>query len=137
MGRHRRRVTPEMKRARIYGERNRLLKSLGFDSYDDYLQSDTWKSLRAFVLKKSPKCLACDSPATQVHHTVYTKRVLEGKSDRGLIATCAGCHYKAEFRQSDGAKLNPKQATTKLKQMRTWRAKRRESFAKWFAGEGD
>ncbi len=96
--------TEERKR-RIYKERNRILKVLGFVSYDSYLQSETWKNLRAFVLKQNPLCFACKKPATQVHHTVYTELVLRGKSTRGLIATCGGCHYRAEFRQDGKKKL--------------------------------
>jgi hypothetical protein len=123
------------KRRRIYTERNRVLKVLGFDSYSKYLESDTWKQLRAFVLKENPKCFACQKPSTQVHHTIYIKLVLEGKSTRGLIATCAGCHFKAEFRLHDGEKLNPKQATAKLKQMKTLKEKRKQQFVNWFLGE--
>lgn len=66
---------------------------------------------------------------------MYTKKILEGRSDAGLYSTCGGCHFKAEFRQSDGKKLNPKQATAKMKQMRTWREKRKKAFVDWFVGE--
>lgn len=120
-----------------YRERDEILKSMGFNSYAEYLESDIWKNLRAYVLKKMPICFACTRPSTQVHHRMYSRKVLEGKSDAGLFATCAGCHFKAEFRDKDHKKLNPRQATAKLKQMQTWREKRKQAFADWFAGEGD
>ena len=124
-------------RQNAYHKRNLILKEIGFQSYSAYLKSDTWAELKAFVLRKSPNCFACSRKATQVHHRFYSKLVLQGKSDAGLYAVCGSCHYHSEFREHDHLKLTPKQATTKLKQLKTWRVKRKQRFIDWFVGKAD
>ena len=112
------RIQPEVRRMRVYRERNRILKAMGFPSYAAYLQSDLWKSIRRRVLESNPKCSACGRPATQAHHRSYRKPDLDGRDLSRIYAVCASCHRTSEFRAGDGAKLNPAQATTKLQQLR-------------------
>ncbi len=104
---------------RIYKQRHFDLKAMGFDSYDAYLKSDLWIGIRRKVLELSPICTVCErNPATQVHHRKYIRKVLDGRDMRWFYAVCGGCHFTAEFREHDGAKLTPNQASTKMKQMR-------------------
>jgi hypothetical protein len=124
----RRTVPPEIRRARVYRERNRNIRAMGFKDYADYLKSDLWKGIRARVLSERPFCKGCGKDATQVHHSAYRKKDLEGRDLRRLHSTCGGCHFKAEFRRRDGAKLNPKQATLKLKQMAHANAQNRSAI---------
>lgn len=108
---------PEGYRAAVYSQRNCILKKLGYSSYQIYLKSDLWSDIRAKQLEKEPNCMSCGKKATQVHHTVYTHKVLDGRNDQGLHSVCGKCHFKSEFREGDREKLNPKQATVKLKIM--------------------
>lgn len=102
---------------RVYRERNRNIRAMGFKDYAAYLQSDLWKGIRAQVLNERPFCEGCGKDATQVHHSAYRKKDLEGRDLRRLHSVCGGCHFRSEFRAGDHEKLHPKQATTKLKQI--------------------
>lgn len=97
---------------------------MGYASYQTYLKSDLWASIRSQVLKDDPDCYAnCGRKATQVHHGKYTKKELEGRRLSFLYPVCGYCHWKSEFREKDNEKLSPKQATTKLKQTATRNAR--------------
>lgn len=77
----------------IYLERWKIVRSLGFQDYKDYLQSELWSSIRRKVLRKaSGKCSMCEGRANQVHHRKYTKKNLSGDSMDGLLASCEECH---------------------------------------------
>ncbi|KKM74076.1 hypothetical protein LCGC14_1404030 [marine sediment metagenome] len=94
---------------RCYGKRDRLIKSLGFDSYQDYLDSGFWKAIRNRILKRDlNSCTICGSPANQVHHLRYTPKVLLGIKTKWLKSICSSCHYTVEF--SDGCKVTVGQA---------------------------
>jgi hypothetical protein len=112
-------ISPEDRRARVYRERNRVVRAMGFASYAQYLQSSLWADIRSRVLSRSPECFACGARATQAHHTAYRKKDLEGRDLGRILAVCAGCHRKAEFRATDSEKLNTAQASAKLRQART------------------
>jgi hypothetical protein len=82
--------------AKLFEERGRCCKSLGFSDYKEYLSSDLWKDLsRATLKRKSKICARCGGKANQVHHRSYSLEVLKG--DRGdideqLVSVCGGCH---------------------------------------------
>jgi hypothetical protein len=100
---------------RIYGERNKILRSLGFSSYGDYLASELWAGIRARVLAGARhKCETCGRYASEVHHGAYTRSSLDGRNLTKLFAICRICHEDIEFRKRDGAKLSPVEATSKL-----------------------
>jgi 5-methylcytosine-specific restriction endonuclease McrA len=66
-------------------------KSEWFTWYDKYLASLAWKEIRAKVLMRDEyKCLACGSPATQVHHLTYERVGYEHIDD--LASVCVDCH---------------------------------------------
>ena len=100
-----------------YVERNKSLKEMGFNSYRAYLASKLWKKIRAEVLGDKPLCLICQKPAYEAHHLSYGKDVLLGKDLTQIVSLCGDCHHKIEFRNRDGKKLNPAQASGKLQQM--------------------
>ncbi len=108
-------LTRDAKRA--YAVRARLLQDLGFTSYDAYLQSPLWRTIRQHVLDTHRYCYACDRPAKQVHHARYTVANLSGQNYRHLLAVCGRCHHACEFGWW-GQKLSPSQSTWKL-----WRRK--------------
>jgi hypothetical protein len=107
---------------RHYEQRNNDCRAIGFASYAAYLKSALWEGIRAAQLAAFPRCCVCDRPATQVHHKKYTKKVLEGRDPRSLFSVCGGCHRRAEY--GHRGKLGPQRATSKLRLMRTLRAKR-------------
>ena len=90
-----------------YADRARSLRTLGFHSYAAYLKSDLWQQIRQRVFEIDPICRVCTSrEATQVHHMRYTLPVLRGDEMDALIAICAGCHYRIEFKNGEKRKFN-------------------------------
>lgn len=88
----------------VYGLRNKLLRELGYASYQDYLQSERWKKIRARALQKNKgRCVHCGKPATQVHHSKYDRKGLMGNSLKHLWPVCGDDHAAAE-RKPDGSK---------------------------------
>jgi 5-methylcytosine-specific restriction endonuclease McrA len=65
-------------------------QALGFDSYQEYLESYIWKDRQKLMLKMYPKCYKCRKKATCVHHKTY-KNVGEEKQ-RDLLTLCWSCH---------------------------------------------
>jgi hypothetical protein len=97
---------------------------MGFKSYGDYLNSDLWRGIRARVLAQSRECYVCGEYANQAHHRSYRKPDLDGRDIRRISPICHSCHETVEFRKRDDEKLNPAQATAKMRQMRILRKKR-------------
>lgn len=81
-----------------YQQRNRILKEMGFESYDEYLRSELWNSIRFRLIRsKGFTCECCGKRASQVHHSMYRKENLTGQSLRGMKAVCRDCHRLIEF----------------------------------------
>lgn len=79
--------------AKAQKSRSELLRRIGFANYRDYLSSGLWFEIREKVFaKRGTTCVCCWQPATQVHHSKYTKRNLLGKSIWYLHPVCAICH---------------------------------------------
>lgn len=71
------------------------LIALGFSSYDEYLGSPLWLSIRRRVLEFfEGKCADCRRDASQVHHLRYNIANLSGRSLKGLLALCKRCHCR-------------------------------------------
>jgi hypothetical protein len=107
------------KRKRPYQPRSfkRCLKHLGFQSYQEYLQSDLWKSIRERVLVRDNRiCKACNAQANTVHHLIYNFKVLSGEFDDALVALCIDCHKRIEFDRND-KKRDLKHANQVLKSL--------------------
>lgn len=111
------RDTAELQAAISYARRNKILRKLGYLSYDEYLRSYTWSYIRGIVLQKNPTCEFCGNPATQVHHSRYTRGNLSGKSLKRLHSVCSSCHRLGEFTCA-GQKLSPTDATRRMRAIR-------------------
>ena len=71
---------------------------LGFNSYEHYLKSGIWQTIRLMVLERdSNECAACGGYATQVHHRDYRVKTLCGSSLASLVSLCEPCHKRVEF----------------------------------------
>ena len=95
-------------------QRDFVLKLLGYETYNVYLQSELWKGIRAKVLKNASCSCGCGRRANQVHHKSYTEANLTGNTQRGLVPINASCHYLIEFQED--RKCNLAEANTELKQ---------------------
>lgn len=74
------------------------LRSLGFRSYGEYLNSDLWRTIRTKVLRvKGRLCFMCGKPATSVHHNRYHRNDLIGANLSFLFPVCDDCHKHVEF----------------------------------------
>lgn len=90
------------------------LRSLGFETYRQYLASELWAQIRAEVIGAvDGKCFRCGGRAVQVHHTTYSLAALSGKDKSTLRALCRGCHHFIEF-HPDGRKARQSVANKKL-----------------------
>ena len=70
---------------------------LGHKSYNDYLKTSLWQTIRTRVLERDQHaCRDCGLMGEQlhVHHRAYTVEVLEGHDDTRLITVCKSCHDK-------------------------------------------
>lgn len=104
-------------KGRSYASRNDILRNLGYDSYSDYLTSPTWNAIREHILSATPDCLACGSPATQIHHIDYSKQTLLGNNHQSLVALCRTCHEHIEFDAEYGNKRSLEHANITLEQL--------------------
>lgn len=60
-------------------------------SYDDYLKSEHWRSIRMEKLRSDKACVLCESKRKlHVHHGTYERRGEEWWSD--LFTLCSSCH---------------------------------------------
>lgn len=100
-----------------YASRNKWLKTIGFDTYADYLASNLWKKIKADVYRrKGKKCFLCGEPASEIHHNRYHLNDLRGKKLKFLNPICRVCHDAIEFH--DGRKATLKQAKAAFKKLR-------------------
>lgn len=87
-----------------YETRNKLLKTLGYSSYAEYLNSPRWEDIRCRAFKEYGNvCRLCGKEATVIHHKGYGRDVLLGFDLGQLSPLCDECHYKVEF-YLDGTK---------------------------------
>jgi len=70
---------------RAYKARNRILKAMGYASYDEYLASPLWREIHERKLEREGRrCFACGRTANQVHHGDYLVGTLTGPSEAAL-----------------------------------------------------
>lgn len=107
--------------ARTYAERNVILKSIGFDSYADYLKSDLWRDISARVLSKGRRCWVCKRrrSAREAHHDIYTRRNLLGETLAGIYPVCHICHLAIEFQGKHKRDLLA--ARAECRRLRKWK----------------
>lgn len=110
-----------------YGERESILREMGFPSYAAYLASDLWASIRERVLARDGRrCRLCPREASQVHHTKYSRAVLLGRDLKWLAAICGGCHRFVEFDPKTGKKRRAREVGNAFR-----KARNRFKAARW------
>lgn len=82
----------------------RLLGSLGFKNYVEYLSSPHWRDFRRRYYAKmgKPPCSVCFNAfvATELHHRNYNR--LGRERFRDVVALCRSCHEKTHaFARAD------------------------------------
>lgn len=86
-----------------YLDRNRTVREIGFNSYEEYLASDLWASIRQKTFQvKGDDCYLCEGKANHVHHVGYGRAAMIGENLSPLIPLCKICHYKVEFDTKEG-----------------------------------
>lgn len=75
-------------------ERQAQARQRRTDYYNNvYLKSDEWRRKRELVLNRDNwECVHCGAPATQVHHTKYSKRRIGNEPIEWLESVCRECH---------------------------------------------
>ena len=67
------------------------LTDLGYASYQDYLQSPHWRSVKVRLLIKKPLCCVCENNrADTLHHLTYTR--IGTENDNDILLLCQNCH---------------------------------------------
>lgn len=75
-----------------------VLTKLGFDTYEDYLQSSLWRNIRAEIFHRDKlKCRVCGNRAKLVHHQRYDIGTMQGKQNQNLVSMCHRCHEQAHY----------------------------------------
>ena len=99
-----------------YIRRNRRLKKNGFNSYQEYLDSDMWKKKRD--QKEKEVCLCGSGDRLELHHKTYERVCDELMSD--LVWLCHSCHdylhnkiNNGDTTLKDGMKILTKYLKTK------------------------
>ena len=63
-----------------------------YSSFDEYLATPQFRSVRAAVLERdNRRCTVCGEAATEVHHVRYCKWG-EFDTEDNLVSICHGCH---------------------------------------------
>lgn len=83
-------------RVQVYIRRNKLLKKLGFDSYQQFLASDKWREMKKTQYQdyvNGKACCFCGSnEEVHLHHAKYKKGNLDRAKVSGTLPVCAVCH---------------------------------------------
>lgn len=110
--------------------RRASLETLGFTSYQDYLDSELWQTIRRQVLDRDLHRCRCRKAATQVHHSDYSVATLRGERLHRLVSVCRRCHEIGSL--VDGRVVSPVVTDARLKilRMRTRTAKQRRRLAR-------
>lgn len=97
-----------------YKQRLKVLNKNGFGSYEDFLASDLWHTLKqkAFATEQGKKCYFCSKRPYTLHHVAYTR--VNRESLDWLLPICKDCHdliHKIEF---NDRRINTFRATRDL-----------------------
>jgi 5-methylcytosine-specific restriction endonuclease McrA len=76
-------------------EQKKVLNSMGYSNYKDYLSGVVWANIREKVLElHNNKCTICGRNATAIHHREYTEEVFRGTDITPLEPLCWDCHSR-------------------------------------------
>ena len=75
-------------------------KELGFETYQEFLQSYIWEEKRkVIIMRRGNFCEKCNSKESlQVHHLNYNNVGNESKND--VIVLCKKCHEEEHGKQN-------------------------------------
>lgn len=81
----------------IFAERDANLRLMGFESYEEYLESDLWNWIRSRILiSVADKCECClTTTGLSLHHRNYSLPVLCGNFSNvhhKIVRVCSECH---------------------------------------------
>lgn len=95
-----------------YKARDKYLKHKFNRDYVNYLKSKKWLEVRNRVLERDQfKCVICLSEKKlHVHHLLYSRKTLGGKTDYWLITVCNKCHLLIHGVEKN-KKVTPRKAT--------------------------
>lgn len=103
-----------------YRTRNKILKEMGFSSYEEYRESELWDIIRKKVLSRDACfCRICGKRGYEVHHFTYNEKILRGERPEVLITLCRECHQEIEFQGSKKRSLKDSQRMLLEKVTRT------------------
>jgi len=72
--------------------------TLGFTTYQAYLCSPMWKTIRRRNIRKT--CELCGGPPHSLHHIKYDIATMRGLKPWNLVTLCSNCHNKCHFDES-------------------------------------
>jgi len=81
-----------------YGQRDKIVKSMGLASYKTYLKTSMWQLIRDEVKARDKGlCRVCCDLGAEAHHFCYSLEVLMGRKNEKIIFVCSRCHRDLEF----------------------------------------
>ena len=83
-------------------------EELGFNSYEAYIKSNLWWTIRQLILERDGRCCqVCGTPSKIVHHIDYKIHIMSGQGHQHqLITLCKSCHNFVEQEKSLPEKKN-------------------------------
>jgi hypothetical protein len=82
--------------------RKQILKDIGFKSYQQYLSSPLWKTIRKHIWKRDCGiCRACPNKAKCIHHMSYSNYTFQGMAPHLLVCLCDK-HHKQVHKIPEG-----------------------------------
>lgn len=103
-----------------YSQRNKKLREQGFKDYQEYLLSDTWRTIKLKIKERQSKgqkfwnqCASCGKTGIQLipHHMRYK---LRQTSLGSIVPVCQNCHEKIHTYHKNHPRQSLKQATRKF-----------------------
>jgi hypothetical protein len=106
------------------------VRSISHISYDQYLRSTLWKSIREWVIAaQAGRCSICDHAAEEVHHHEYSDETMWGKRSDELVGLCPRCHHFVEFNEDRTKRVNLVEKRAVFDRLlETFQCLRREGF---------
>ncbi len=98
-----------------YAERDRVLREIGFPTYEQYTASAHWEQIRDRVFRSlGSDCYFCPRPGPHIHHAQYDKATLLGTTIDHLYPVCDTCHRSGHF-ETDGSMVSLEDATARMR----------------------
>lgn len=73
-------------------------RSIGFKTYEDYLESELWQRIRDYLTRKyTYRCTFCRDPTTELFHSGYNVDHLLSRDINSTIPVCKQCRRRIEW----------------------------------------